>query len=168
MGTPIASEIATEMRPARSEARAPQMTRARTSRPISSVPNQCAAEGALRTALQLVASGSCGETHGAKSASATKNATTARPTIAPRRRTRRRIARCHGESSRGAAPIESTVTAAMSAAHARIDQHVGHVREEVEHDVGGGGEEHHALHHGIVAIEDRVDDELAEAGDREH
>ena len=58
MGTPTESEMATETTPAISEARAPQMTRERTSRPISSVPNQCCAEGALRIALQLVASGS--------------------------------------------------------------------------------------------------------------
>jgi hypothetical protein len=34
------------------------MTRDSTSRPISSVPNQCAADGAWRIAIQLVASGS--------------------------------------------------------------------------------------------------------------
>ena len=48
----------TETAPASSEARAPQMTRVSTSRPISSVPNQCSAEGGLRTAVQLVAIGS--------------------------------------------------------------------------------------------------------------
>ena len=48
----------TETRPALSEARAPQITRLSTSRPTSSVPNQCAQDGALRTRLKLVAVGS--------------------------------------------------------------------------------------------------------------
>ncbi len=48
----------TETRPALSDARAPQITREKTSLPTSSVPIQWAQEGALRTALQLVAVGS--------------------------------------------------------------------------------------------------------------
>ena len=55
---PDAERHATETAPAISEARAPQITRPSTSRPISSVPNQCSAEGALRTSVQLVAIGS--------------------------------------------------------------------------------------------------------------
>ena len=43
----------TEIAPASSEARAPKITRARMSRPRSSVPNQCSAEGGLRTSDQL-------------------------------------------------------------------------------------------------------------------
>ena len=64
----------------------PSTTRDRTSRPMSSVPNQCAAEGALRIALQLVSIGSNGASHGASSAAATNKATTTSPIIAPRRR----------------------------------------------------------------------------------
>ncbi len=57
MGTPSESEISTETTPALSEARAPKITRESTSRPISSVPSQCAQLGALRTAAQSVAIG---------------------------------------------------------------------------------------------------------------
>src|ERR1044071_8626207 len=67
---------------AASEARLPQMTRVSTSRPSSSVPNGCAAEGGLRTAAQLVATGSYGETNGAASASVTKKTRTAAPIVA--------------------------------------------------------------------------------------
>ena len=42
IGTPSSSEIDTDTTPASSEARVPQITRDNTSRPISSVPNQCA------------------------------------------------------------------------------------------------------------------------------
>ena len=59
-GTPITSATSTETTPASIEARAPYSTRDSTSRPFSSVPNQCAAEGALRIAVQEVASGSDG------------------------------------------------------------------------------------------------------------
>ena len=58
IGTPTPTAMVTAMTPADSDARAPQITRLSRSRPTSSVPNQCAALGALRTAAQLVASGS--------------------------------------------------------------------------------------------------------------
>ena len=48
IGTPSSSEIETETTPASSDARVPQTTRERTSRPMSSVPNQCVADGAWR------------------------------------------------------------------------------------------------------------------------
>ena len=57
-GTPTASAAATERPPAISEARAPQRVRDSTSRPFSSVPNQCASEGGLRIRDQEVAVGS--------------------------------------------------------------------------------------------------------------
>ena len=50
----------------------------------------------------------------------------------------------------------------------RIDDEVREVGEQVQHDVGGRGEQHDALHDRVVAVEHRVDDQLAEAGDREH
>ncbi len=50
----------------------PQIIRERMSRPISSVPSQCAADGALRIADQLVATGSGSGNTGARMASAAK------------------------------------------------------------------------------------------------
>ena len=44
--------------PASNDARVPQTTRESTSRPMSSVPNQCADDGAWRIADQLVSIGS--------------------------------------------------------------------------------------------------------------
>src|SRR5208282_5190609 len=116
MGTPNASEIDTDTTPARSEARVPQTTRESTSRPISSVPNQCAALGALRIALQLVASGSYGATSGASNASKTKNTTTPSATIAPRRRARRLSARQPGECTGNGNAVTTLVTRGCPAA----------------------------------------------------
>ena len=47
-----------ETTPASSEARAPKITRENRSRPNSSVPNQCCAEGGLRIEVQLCWAGS--------------------------------------------------------------------------------------------------------------
>src|SRR5271154_7318816 len=98
IGMPHASEIDTDTIPARSDALVPHTTRESTSRPISSVPNQCAALGALRIALQLVVNGSYGATSGASNASSTKKTTTPSATIAPCRRARRLSARQPGEA----------------------------------------------------------------------
>src|SRR6266851_2308794 len=145
------------------------MMRASTSRPISSVPNQCARLGGLRTSDQFVAIGSYGLISGAKTAMAMKNSTTTAPTMAPRRLTRRRTARRQGCDSGGAAAVVSMVVAVMtvSRAQARVDEEIGEVGEQVEQDIRGRGEEHDALHHGIVAVEHGIDDELAETGDGE-
>src|SRR5206468_1685101 len=54
-------------------------------------------------------------------------------------------------------------TATSAGLHARIHQEVRHVREQVEQHVHRGREEHDTLHDRIVAVEDGIDDELAEA-----
>ena len=84
MGTPSSRLLLTDTTPASSEAWVPQMTRLSTSRPISSVPNQCSAEGGLRSAPQLVAMGSCGAIQAANTASTMKASTMHAPTIALR------------------------------------------------------------------------------------
>src|SRR5271165_336504 len=110
IGMPSTSEIDTDITPARSEARVPQITRESTSRPISSVPNQCAALGALRIALQLVASGSYGATAGASKARSTKNTTTPSAATAPRRRARDLSARQPGEAAEDGDAVMAVVT----------------------------------------------------------
>ena len=62
--------ISTETTPASRLARAPKITRVSTSRPFSSVPIQCASDGALRIAVHEVAIGSYGAISGAKIATA--------------------------------------------------------------------------------------------------
>src|SRR5579862_1016616 len=119
-GTPSDTEMHTETRPASSEARAPQMTRDSTSRPISSVPNRWAAVGALRMAPQLVASGSCGAIQGAKHATRMNSAMNASPTMAPLRR----------RSCNSGRRQVSTL-----APHPGADDELRQVRQQVEQDV---------------------------------
>src|SRR5581483_2375779 len=146
------------------------MTRASTSRPRSSVPNQCSADGGLRTSDQLVAMGSKGAISGAKTASKRKIARTIRPTTAPLRLNRRRSARRAGLSSSSCAPASEALKVAStiaSAPQSGIDEDIGDVGDQVQRDVDRRGYQHHALHHGVVAVEHGIDDQLAEAGNGE-
>src|SRR5690348_10882398 len=58
------------------------MRRERMSRPTSSVPHQCAAEGDERRVGRSIRAGSCGATHGANRARITKNSTRTTPMAA--------------------------------------------------------------------------------------
>ncbi len=69
---------------ARSEIRAPQISRLRMSRPRSSVPSQCAAEGPALMALMSWTSGECGATQGAKMAATMTIRRKSRPAMAQR------------------------------------------------------------------------------------
>src|ERR1700752_796940 len=131
------------------------MTRARMSRARSSVPNQCCAEGALRTRDQLVAMGSYGETSGANKAITINAAITTSPTTAPLRLNRRRSARRAGLSSSseitGRAPATASVMTLPP--QPRIDEDVGDIGNQVERDVDRCRRQHHALDHGVVTVE---------------
>ena len=81
-GTPMPPAISTDTTPASSDARVPNTTRDSTSRPFSSVPIGCCQDGALRMAVQLVATGSYGDTSGAATATPTNTAITTRPSTA--------------------------------------------------------------------------------------
>src|SRR6476646_7318271 len=146
------------------------MTRTRVSRPRSSVPNQWDADGGWRTEVQLCAIASYGLNNGAKTASAIKNATMTSPKTALLRRKSRRTARRSGVSGTSFAAINLLLTAmsAMSRTQSRIDEDVGDVGKQIEHDVDRRRDEYDALYHRVVAIEDGVDDQLAEARNREN
>src|ERR1700735_4910399 len=58
------------------------MMREKMSRPSSSVPNQCARDGASSRAGRLMEAGSCGAIQGAKSAKITKIKTNSTPNAA--------------------------------------------------------------------------------------
>ena len=95
-GTPMPAAISTATTPASRLARAPNTTRESTSRPFSSVPIQCATDGALRIADHEVATGSYGAISGARSATDTNSTITTRPATATGRCRNRRTASCIG------------------------------------------------------------------------
>ena len=50
----------------------------------------------------------------------------------------------------------------------RVDEDIGDIGNQVERDVDGRGHQNDTLHHGIIAVEHGIDDQLAKAGDREN
>src|SRR5712692_6424561 len=82
MMRPSRSEHATTLLPTNKEIRAPQMRRERMSRPSSSVPHQCCAEGVCKRFGRSMCAGSCGAIQGAKIAEKTKTDTNTTPTAA--------------------------------------------------------------------------------------
>jgi hypothetical protein len=106
-GTPITAAPSTATTPAARLARAPNSTRDSTSRPFSSVPKGCVAEGGWRSRDHEVSSGSKGAIQGASSAASTKASTTTSPNIASRCRQKRRAARRAGLSPKAALMLPS-------------------------------------------------------------
>src|SRR5208283_4969761 len=82
MMRPSRSDPATTLLPTKREIRAPQIRRERMSRPSSSVPHQCSAEGDCRRFGKSMCAGSCGAIQGAKIAEKAKMATSTTPTAA--------------------------------------------------------------------------------------
>ena len=86
-GMPIAPAITTAPAAVSSEVRAPKMTRARMSRPSSSVPNQCAADGGSSELATSWASGSSSSpANAAASTSSRRNSIAASAALRPARR----------------------------------------------------------------------------------
>src|ERR1039458_7111904 len=80
MMRPSKSENATTLLPTNREIRAPQIRRERMSRPSSSVPHQCCAEGVCKRFGRSMCAGSCGAIQGAKIAENANTATKMTPT----------------------------------------------------------------------------------------
>src|SRR5690606_2739253 len=136
------------------------------SRPNSSVPNQCSAEGGRRRALRSCATGSYGASTGASTATATRHATSTRPTTAPRLRRKRLAAGDARMRRRGDAAVGPGAAAAGRSAipHLRVQGRIREVDDQVHEYEQGGDEQHGALHERKVAALDRVDEEPPHAG----
>src|SRR5262245_6134329 len=143
--------MATDTKPATSEMRVPQMTRERTSRPTLSVPSQWVGLGRASAFPRFCLSGSYGDRSGAPSATTSATSSTA----APKGASRARAARRRASQRRSVRP------------DARVDPAIEEVDEQVAQDEADRDQQHHALHQRIVAREDRVHDEAADAGQSE-
>src|SRR5690349_14930462 len=157
------------------------------SRPWSSVPSQnvmpdadFSPGGSLLSSTSICARsyGFCGEITGASIATSTMTISIARPTTAiglsmksrQMRRSGDCAARGDAAGSVGTSRTELTSTSALRVgqAHARIERRVQHVDGEVDHDEER--DEHEAVSDDDRPIEevDRIDQQLAHAGPREH
>src|ERR1044072_5111645 len=81
---PKKAETATTTIPTSSEIRAPKTTREKMSRPVESVPNQCAADGPMYLTERFVTPTSYVAIQGANNATIRKSTTITKPTIANR------------------------------------------------------------------------------------
>src|SRR6266704_1926891 len=84
MAVPTRADTATTTMPTSNEIRAPKTTREKMSRPVESVPNQCAIDGPMYLVERFVAPTSYVAIHGANRATTTKTVTIETPMIARR------------------------------------------------------------------------------------
>src|SRR6266496_6440487 len=144
--------------PTTRETREPNTTRASTSRPRWSVPRRCGRPsapsrvGGLRRTRSDCRSGSW-TTHGATTASTARSATTPSPS---------RMS--HGMRRPRGRAFCIAAKASSAGAGAGIEEAIEEIDGEVDEDEHHRGEEHRALHHGIVAIVDGLHGEAADAG----
>src|SRR2546428_2417270 len=87
------------------------------------------------------------------------------PPAAPSGFLRAKRARTVQAPARGRAPTGTAIAAGLTAiAHARVEDAVQHVDEQVGEDHDDGDEHHEVLDDGIIAPENRLDQEPGDAG----
>ena len=135
------------------------------SRPIESVPNQYSALGERSRRTGRSAFGSIGREQGAKIA-------IGRSAAAERRRSSPSDG---GATGRAANPARTAATDALrrtdtrsSVADPRIEEGVADVDQQIDQHVADREHQHDALDHRIVAAQDRIDGQPADAGNGEH
>src|SRR5690349_17222284 len=130
-----------------------------------SVPNQKSADGGFSRLIGDTACGSTVPSHGASSAMAIMNSSTAPPTIA---------VGCRRNAVRTNATVETAGLAEVSRAIAdmrgkgrsvpnpRVDHHVREIDREIDEHVDGGEQQDDALDDRIVPPQDRIDGQAAD------
>src|SRR6185369_5449956 len=149
---PITVANTAAKKPTGSDTRVPYSTPAKTLRPSSSVPSNAANEGACIDSLLSEYGSSCGmkPTASATTSSSAMKAPAARPL-----------------GCRASLATKLRV-AFMGGAHARIEQRVQQVGEDVDDHHRNGGKQEDALQHWVVPVGDRGDEQVADAGPGEH
>src|SRR5262245_51883739 len=145
------------------------MTRDRTSRPSTSVPNQCSALGGDLMLAQSITSGAGRPRNGAKPASRTTSASQASGTqnsMPSRLRGSLRALRVSAASRLASGRAVSTMGGSAHT-HARIEQTVGDVDQEIDEHEAHGDECHAALNHHEITRVDGTDQKTADAGNAE-
>src|SRR5215510_13304182 len=190
-GTPMKRASITDETPTRSEMRLPWMTRLNMSRPSWSVPRAWSQLGAWNVEVWSDAVGLWGASTSAKIATSTSATTTARPKRAVALRRSRRTPWASGvsdRSARGAGQATGVPTGSSASltlpppmtggftlsdlpsamapsrvADTRVQERVGQIDDQVDRDEGDRRQQGEALHLLVVAGDDGVDAEGAEA-----
>src|ERR1700744_5505236 len=147
--------------PISSEVRPPSSTRARRSRPRSSVPKTCppAKAGGIEMLSKSGAFGSNGSTNGPKAQASTINARTTRPTIAMRLRRMRPKPSLSLDRPATVAPWSAPWMSSNEAsliAHLGIDQRIQEIDDQVGDDDEHAVENDGAHHERVVAVGRRL------------
>src|SRR5687767_14899501 len=157
----------------RSDARPPNATRASTSRPLPSVPNGWSRD-IDSWAPKSLALGSWKGRNGARTLMPTT--TTSQPTARAATTSRRRRRAGRPGASTGSPPCTASSSASATASASgvgsmtgpRVEPLVEHVHGEVGEDVDGGDHCHRALEGDVLPLLDGLEDDEADAGEREH
>src|SRR2546430_2657088 len=136
-----------------SETRTPKTMRDRRSRPNRSVPKGWRGLGPWNTWAASIAVGENGATSAAKSPTATMRRSAAHAAMKSGLRASERV---------GAAPVRGS-----AASEAGIENRIEEIHDEVQDHEGGREQQNHPLDHGVVTLEDRVEQEPPDAGQRE-
>src|SRR2546428_3872137 len=136
------------------------------SRPRGSVPSQCSALGCPSVYAAFVAIGSCDCKRSAKTAVST--ITTMRtPPAAPSGFFRAKRASTGHAPGRARGSRATAISAGLTAiAHARVEDPVQHVHEEIRQDHDDRDEHDEILDDRVVAPQDRLDQEACAMADR--
>src|SRR5262245_22506381 len=131
-----------------------------------SVPNQLAADGGRRRLSGSMTTGSVVPSHGARIATIAVRLRSTRPTIAMGWR---RPSRASPARAPRTGPVVGVTSAPLigSVANPRIEDRVEEVDGEVDEDVHGRDDQHHALDDRVVSPQDGVDRQAADPGDGE-
>src|SRR5688572_26595065 len=151
METPMRPAISADIKATASDARAPHSRRESTSRPNSSWPSQCCAEGPVSRAATSILTGSYGAIAGASSASKTS-----RPTSA------------NGQPIRRQGSWARLPSIRLPVPHARVEHRIEEIDSQVQQDKQCADDEHDALHLRIVTLLHGADEEARQAGPVEH
>src|SRR5438034_2078570 len=177
----MAKASSTTAAPTSSESRAPYTTRLQTSRPTSSVPNQCVAPGAVSRAETSMRNGSSAIS-GASTPTTVVMASNARPTTVARRRTKRTSQRARRRTGSAGLGSASTLMAGRDEprrganravkwfsliSDPGIEDDVREIHREIDEHVNAGDADDDALDDGIVAPQHRRDDQAPQAGNVE-
>src|SRR6266700_3606817 len=178
---PMQNGSSTAMNAIRRSVRSPYSSRANVSRPVWSVPSRWCALGPSRLAPRFCLIGLYGVSSGAAIAAATMSASRITPDASAGWRYQRRArgwacsSACAARAGSGKeiALIRYLPLASLGSDRSpvepdsRVECRVGQVGEQVDQHDEHSEDEGHPLHDREVALEDRVDHQLADAGDRE-
>src|SRR5438128_11439413 len=128
-----------------------------------SVPSQKSADGGFRRLAGETACGSIVPSHGARNAMATMTMSMTPPTSAVGWRLNASRKRRHGGDTDLVATGAARAVVLISITYPRMEQHVRKIDRQIEQPVDRGKNQDHALDDGIVAAQDGVDGEAADA-----